>query len=57
MYIYIFLTSKKNSTTTFPALKNFNVGRTTDTEAEAPVLWPPDVKSQFIAKDPDTRKD
>ena len=24
----------------------------TDAEAEAPVLWPPDVKSQLIGKDP-----
>ena len=29
----------------------------TDAEAEAPVLWPPDMKSQFIAKDPVTGKD
>ena len=27
------------------------------TDAEAPILWPPDVKSQFIGKDPDARKD
>ena len=26
-------------------------------EAEAPVLWPPDVKRQLIVKDPDVRKD
>ena len=26
-------------------------------EAEAPTLWPPDVKSQLIGKDPDVRKD
>ena len=32
------------------------IGRT-DAEAEAPILWPPDVKSQFIGKDPDTGKD
>ena len=25
-----------------------------DAEAEAPILWPPDVKSQLIRKDPDT---
>ena len=24
-----------------------------DAETEAPILWPPDVKSQFIGKDPD----
>ena len=29
----------------------------TDAEAEAPILWPPDVKSQLIRKDPDVRKD
>ena len=27
-----------------------------DVEAEAPILWPPDVKSQLIGKDPDTGK-
>ena len=29
----------------------------TDAEAEAPILWPPDVKSQLIGKDPDGGKD
>ena len=29
----------------------------TDVEAEAPILWPPDVKSQLIEKDPDAGKD
>ena len=28
-----------------------------DTEAEAIILWPPDVKSWFIGKDPDAGKD
>ena len=28
-----------------------------DAEVEAPILWPPDVKSQFIGKDPDAEKD
>ena len=32
------------------------IGRT-DAEAEAPVLWPPDVKGQLIRKDPDAGKD
>ena len=31
------------------------IGRT-DAEAEAPILWPPDAKSQPIGKDPDTGK-
>ena len=30
------------------------IGRT---DAEAPVLWPPDAKSQLIEKDPDAGKD
>ena len=29
----------------------------TDAKAEAPILWPPDVKSQLIGKDPDPGKD
>ena len=29
----------------------------TDVEDEAPILWPPDVKSQLIGKDPDAGKD
>ena len=29
----------------------------TDAEAEAPILWPPDMKSQLTEKDPDTGKD
>ena len=29
----------------------------TDAEAETPILWPPDVKSQLIGKDSDARKD
>ena len=31
--------------------------RRTDAEAEASVLWPPDVKSELIGKDPDAGKD
>ena len=32
------------------------IGRT-DVEAETPILWPPDVKSWLIGKDPDVGKD
>ena len=32
------------------------IGRT-DAEAETPVLWPPDPKTQLIGKDPDAGKD
>ena len=31
------------------------IGRTV-AEAEAPILWPPDAKSQFIGKESDARK-
>ena len=31
--------------------------RRTDAEAEAPILWPPDVKNWLIGKDPDAGKD
>ena len=29
----------------------------TEAEAEAPIIWPPDAKSQLIGKDPDAGKD
>ena len=32
------------------------IGRT-DPEAEAPILWPPDMKSRLNGKDPDAGKD
>ena len=32
------------------------IGRT-DTKAETPILWPPDVKSRLTGKDPDAGKD
>ena len=32
------------------------IGRT-DAEAETPILWPPDVKTELIGKDPDAGKD
>ena len=32
------------------------IGRT-DAEVEAPILWPPNMKSQLIGKDPDVGKD
>ena len=37
-------------------LKEISTGRT-DAEAEAPILWLPDVRSQLIGKDPDAGKD
>ena len=32
------------------------IGRT-DAEAEAPILWPPDMRNLLIGKDPDAGKD
>ena len=32
------------------------IGRT-DAEAEAPILWPPDVKNRLTRKDPDAGED
>ena len=32
------------------------IGRT-ETEAEIPILWPPDAKNQLIGKDPDEKGD
>ena len=32
------------------------IGRT-DTEAETPIVWPPDAKNWFLGKDPDAGKD
>ena len=32
------------------------IGRT-DPEAEVPIFWPPNAKSQLIGKDPDAGKD
>ena len=32
-------------------------GLDAEAEAEAPILWFPDAKSQLIGKDPDTEKD
>ena len=31
--------------------------RRTDAEAEAPILWPPDVNSRLFGKDPEAGKD
>ena len=31
--------------------------RSTDSESEAPILWPPDAKTQLIVKGPDAGKD
>ena len=37
--------------------KGINREYSSDAEAEAPILWPPDAKNQLIGKDPDVGKD
>ena len=50
IYIYIYISQYfRKSTWMF-------IGRT-DAEAEAPILWLADTKSQLIGKDPDAGKD
>ena len=44
-----YVTTEKTITLTI-----WTIGRA---EAEAPILWPPDLKSQLIGKDPDAGKD
>ena len=50
------LDSKEIKPVTPKGNQSFNDGRS-DAEAEAPVLQPPDVKSQLIGKDLDAGKD
>ena len=38
-------------------LKEIDLEYSGKTDTEAPILWPPDVKSQLIGKDPDAGKD
>ena len=38
-------------------IKPVNLNGRTDAETEALVLWPSDLKSQLIGKDPDAEKD
>ena len=38
-------------------IKPVNLNGRTDAETEALVLWPSDLKSQLIGKDPDVEKD
>ena len=48
-------TSRRSNQSIFKEINpEYSLGRT---EAEAPVLWPPDAKSQITGKDPDAGKD
>ena len=49
-------TSRRSSQSVLKEINPECSGRT-DAEAEAPILWLSDVKSQLIGKDPDAGKD
>ena len=50
-----FLGLQRDQTSQYPKGNHYwiFIGRT---DVEAPILWPPDLKSQFIGKDPDAGK-
>ena len=49
-------TAKRSNQKILKEINSEYSGRT-DVETEAPILWPPDVKSLLIRKDPDAGKD
>jgi len=49
-------TSRQSNRSILKEISWILIGRT-DAEAEALILWPPDVKNWLIGKDPDARKD
>ena len=49
-------TSRRSSQSILKEISRVFIGRT-DVEAEAPILWPPDVKSWLTGKDPDVGRD
>ena len=51
------LESKQSKPVNLKGIKPWILFGRTDTEAEAPILWPPDVNRQLIGKDPDAGKD
>ena len=49
-------TSRRSNQSILKEINTAFIGRT-DAEAETPTLWPPDMKSWLIGKDPDAGKD
>ena len=47
-------TARRSNHTILKEINPEYSSRRTDAEVEAPILWPPDVKSRLIGKDPDT---
>ena len=50
-------TARRSNQSTLKEINSWILIGSTDDEAEAPVLWPPDAKSRLIGKDPDAGKD
>ena len=50
-------TARKSNQSILKEINPEYSSRRTDAEVEAPILWPPDVKSRLIGKDPDAEKD
>ena len=50
-------TGRRSNQSILKEINPWIVNGRTDAEAEAPILWPPDVKSRLIGKDPDPGKD
>ena len=48
-------TARSNQSLLKETNPEYFIGKT-DVEAEAPILWPPDMKSQLTGKDPDAGK-
>ena len=49
-------TARRSNQSILKEISSSTIGRT-DVEAETPILWPPDVRSWLIWKDPDAGKD
>ena len=52
-----FFTTSASWKETEPVNSKGNILKSLDAEAEAPIHWPPDMKSQLIGKNPDDGKD
>ena len=48
--------AKRSNQSILKEINSIFIGKT-DAEVEAPILWPPDVKSRLTGKDSDARED
>ena len=56
-YLWTLLLSKEIKSVNLKGYQPWILVGRTDTEAEAPILWPPDAKSRLTGKDPKAGKD